>query len=667
MNYKPGICNFCGTGCGHLISIEDGKIKGVFASQNHPVSKGRLCVRGWHIHELLRSDDRITQARIKKNGDFAAVDYSEAVAAVIKKLKTIENPSEEIAVLASPRSSNEESYLLAKLSRCVFKTNNISIDSESGHRNSLNVLYAGTGMAGMLGSLTEINQADFIMVVGSDITKQNPIVGSEIHKAAIQGTTLVTICSRNTQIAKLSDYHLQVNPGSKKIILAAMAKALIEENIHDSNYVNEHTEGFEGFANTLGSLNDNDVETLTSINFDDIKQIVRKLASAERAMVFFSSGISGLDEDTISYIYNLFLVAGKVGKPGCGINPISGICNLQGSYDMGAAPDLFTGFQSVKDDKAKMKFAQAWGTDIPASPGKDVYTLLKSGKKIKMLIVIDHDDGIIRYPKEISNCDTVVYITAFKNEFSKYADIILPIATYAETDGTYTNTERRVQLSTKKVEPLNDVLPAWKLYAMIAKEAGVNWNYDSAEAVFKEIASLTPVYAGIDYNKLSDIKGIQWPCNNENPQGTNTYLLGQERVKFVPVSGVFNTTSSKMGYPFNLMTGKANHFWHQNNLMKRTFIPKREYNATLLLYPRGYVEINPEDAKVLQVREKWPVRITSQYGSMEVDVKISNDVKPETAYIPYFIRDMLSGFLMEHKDIFDQGEDAIIPIRIEKV
>nr|HPJ43607.1 molybdopterin-dependent oxidoreductase [Spirochaetota bacterium] len=226
MDYKSGVCNFCGTGCGNYLKITDGRITGVYSSRNHPVSKGRLCVRGWHIHEWLMTDQRIDAPMIRVDGSLKKVSYEEAVNFMMDRMSVYKGKeNKEIGFLASPRSSNENNYLFMKLARGVFKTNNITLDSESGHKASLNVLSEGTGFAGMTGSLEEIAKTDFILVVGSDITKMNPIIGSEIHKAQMSGTKVVTICSRSSQIAKLSNVHLQIKPGSKKVILGALAKA----------------------------------------------------------------------------------------------------------------------------------------------------------------------------------------------------------------------------------------------------------------------------------------------------------------------------------------------------------------------------------------------------------------------------------------------------------
>ena len=671
MDYKSGVCNFCGTGCGNYLNIKDGKVSGVYSSRNHPVSKGRLCVRGWHFHELLMTDHRISSPMIKVDGNFKAVSYEEAINFMMEKMaKYSDKAAEQTAFLASPRSSNENNYLFSKLAKSVFKTNNITLDSESGHRSSMNVLSEGTGFPGMTGSLEEISKTEFILIVGSDITKMNPIIGSEIHKAQMSGTKVVTISSLSTQIAKLSNTHLQIKPGSKKVILAAIAKAIIAEGLEDADFIKGSTEGVDGFLTSVNKLDVKDIPALTGIEYDSIVKTAKELCGARSAMAFWSTGISGLDQDTVSYAYNLMLLAGKIGRENCGANPIAGICNLQGGYDMGTAPDLLTGFQKLSDSDALSKFEKSWGVKLSKDSGKDVYQMLADkNSALKCLVVADHDEGIVKYAKEIEALEFVAYIGTYENPFVKYADVVFPVAGVIEDDGTYTNTERRVQLSRKRVEPFQTVLPGWKLFPMIAAKASLTWKYSSSEDVFKEIASVTPSYSGMTYDKIEKSSGIQWPCNDKNPAGTKRLdaAAAGRKFKFAPVAGNYAVPAALTDYPILLIAGQGQHFWHQNNVMKKTYIPKREYNATLLVYPMGYIEISKEDAAKLQVREHWNVKIVSSHGSMTVTVKISDDVKTGTAYVPYFIREMISSFLLEHNQEFDKGEDAIIPIRIERI
>ena len=667
MSYKTGVCNFCGTGCGNLIKIADGAIAGVFPSPGHPVSKGKLCVRGWHIHELMNSEDRITSPMIRKDGSLGKASYEEAVSLVADRLSKYSG--EEIAFLGSPRSSNEDNYLMAKLARAVFKTNNISLASDNGHRNSVDVLMEGTGMPAMLGTIDDIRSTDFILVVGTDITKQNPIIGSEIHMAARAGATVVTISSRVTQIAKLSANHLQIRPGTKKVLLAALAKVIIEENLQDIDFIQKYTDGFEGFANALGALNLDEVQSLTGVALDEIKKVAVALAGAKKAMAFFSSGISGLDKETISFIYNLFMVAGKIGKEGCGVNPVTGICNIVGGYDMGVTPDLLPGYQKLGTSTVNA-FNAEWKTELNGKAGKNVYDLLSpSSPKVKALFVVDHDEEIIRNADKIKNLEFVVYVGSFNNKFTDMAHVVIPVNTYIETEGTYTNTERRVQLNIKKFDSKLNLMPAWQLYAKIAEKNGASWPYKGAADIMAEIAKVVPAYSGISYAKLEKEFGLQWPCDAKHEKGCRRFDVQDHagKIKFVKVPGDFAVPAASDDYPFHLMVGKANYFWHQNNIMKKTYIPKREYNALLLLYPQGFVEICAEDATKIGIRDKWPVNIVSKGGTMKVAARVTKDVKPGTAYVPYFIQDMIGKFLLEHAKTVEGGEDSIIPVRIEKV
>jgi predicted molibdopterin-dependent oxidoreductase YjgC len=608
---------------------------------------------------------------IRKDGTLVPVSYDEAVALVAEKFKkySAESPA-SIAFLGSPRSTNEESYLFQKLARTAFKSNNISLDSESGHRNSLNVLNAGTGMPGMLGSVEEIRKTEFILVVGIDITKQNPIIGSEIHMAARAGARLVTMDSRRSQIAKLSKDFLQIKPGTKKIALLAIAKAMYAEGTYDKDFVAASTQGFDDFKRAFEMLPENEIADKTGIAYDTFKEIARALGKAKSAMVFFASGISGLDETTIGFIFNLYLMAGKVGKEACGVNPIAGLNNLQGGYDMGVAPDLLSGFQSISDGATAKKFASAWGADVPSAAGAPVYGMLSDpASKLKALMVVDHDEGIVRSADAIKKLEFVAYVGAYQNAFTEYATVVLPVATYMEDEGTFTNAERRIQLSAKKLEPAGGVLPGWKLYVKLAEKAGLAWKYNAPSDVMDEIAKLTPSYAGVSYKKLASGFGVQWPCDDKNPDGTKRFAIEKagKKLSFVKVGDVYEASAAKADFPILLMVGKAQHFWHQNNLMKKTNIPMREYNALLLDYPQGYVEISADDAKTIQVRDRWPAKVASSFGEMKVTVRVSGDVQPGTAYAPYFVQDMISKFLLGHADVLKQGEDATIPVRIEKV
>ena len=654
MTYKPGVCNFCGTGCGHNLRVENGSISGVFASPGHPVGKGWLCVRGWHIHELLGTKERILHPLVRRNGHFEKVPLSEALDLVADRLGGFSGS--ETAFWASPRASNEDIYSLVKLARSVLGSNNISLLSDDGHREAVDALGGSGGSPAMPGSLADIAKADFLLVAGADITRQNPIVGSDLHLAALQGTDLVTIGARRTQIAEFSRTHLQNNPGTIALVLAAMAKTLIEDGRAAREFVDNPKTGFEAFAESLRGLDMSEIERLTGLSSDDIRGVAFRLAGAKRAMAFFSSGISGLDRDTIAVLHNLFLLSGHAGREGCGVNPITGICNIVGGYDMGAVHDLWPGYAPVGDAAAAERLKTVWGKAPTTTAGFDVDDgLADPGKTLKALVVMDHDEDTGRFAERIRSLDFVVYTGAYANPFMETAHVVLPTVSSIETDGTFTNTERRIQLSRAKAEAPPEALPAWRIFSEIAARRKQDWGFRSSEDVMREIAKVVPAYAGVTYAKLEKNFGIQW-------QGA-----GAGSPAFAPISGAFQVPETSEEFPFLLLTGEANHFWHRNTIMRRTQIPMREYNALLLLYPKGFVEIAEEDAKRLGLRERTPVSLTSAEGTLTSFTRISKALKPGAAYVPYFLHDTIARLLPSAWGSSSRGEDAAVPIRIEKV
>jgi predicted molibdopterin-dependent oxidoreductase YjgC len=669
MRYEAGICTFCGTGCGHFLGVRDGEPAAVYPARNHPVSRGRLCVRGWHAHELLRTRHRVTKPLLRRNGELRPVGYDEAIRFLAGRIEACADAAAEVAFLASPRASNEETYLLTKLARGVVRTGNLSVDSESGHGAALRILFEGTGLAGMTGSLEDIRDSAYLLVVGHDVTRQNPIIGSELHLAARNGARLVTIDGRRTQIALLSHDFLQVRPGSTSLVLAALAKIVLAEGLVDRARLAGEAEGLDTFAETLESVRLDDIPVATGVSLEKLRQVARDLAAAPSAMAFFPSGISGLNEATVRYLYNLFLLVGKVAGPACGVNPVAGLNNLQGAYDMGAVPDRLTGFQPLDDPTVIQRFQREWGVDPHARAGESVFDLLAREHPPRVLLAVDHDEGIVRYPEALRKVETVAYIGAFDNPFTEFAQVVLPISTYAETNGTFTNAERRVQLASRKIDPPPGILTGVRLLTRLAGELGHEWNYAAEADVMDEAARLTPGYEGISHRALARPDGLQWPCDGRRPEGTRRLDPAFEgvRPRFVSIPVEFPLPRTSEEFPFLLMIGKAQHYWHRNNLMRKTMIPMREYNATLLLYPKGFVEICAADAARLQVHDKGIVQVSSEAGTMRIEVKTSDDVGPETAFVPYFVRGMIRRFLLVHRQDIELGENAPIPVRIEKV
>ncbi|NMC66294.1 MAG: molybdopterin-dependent oxidoreductase, partial [Acidobacteria bacterium] len=314
MAYYRGICNFCGTGCGHLLRVEGNRVRGVYPLSGHPLSRGRLCVRGWHIHELLQTEDRINQPLIKDQGCFRQVSLETAIDFVARKIKNISG--REVAFLGSPRASNEENYLLGKFARSVIKTNNLSLSSDAGQEESARVLLEGCGWPAMTGSLAELRQADFILVVGGDLTKQNPIIASEIHYAHRAGAFLATISPRKTQMARLSQVHLRPRPGTIFYLLQGLARVLADDRKIDLDYLSRFTVNSQSFIDGLKLVEIDKVVEITGIEKEQIARLAGQLAESDSAYAFYPTGVQSLDSRTMAALFNLFLLAGKIGRRG---------------------------------------------------------------------------------------------------------------------------------------------------------------------------------------------------------------------------------------------------------------------------------------------------------------------------------------------------------------
>lgn len=670
MSYERGVCNFCGTGCGHLLQVEEGRVRGVYPLPGHPLSQGRLCVRGWHIHELLQTEERITSAFIRENGKLRPVRMEQALAYTAERLRKLNG--EEVAFLASPRASNEDNYLFGKFARAVIKSNNLSLSSDAGQEESARTLLTGCGWPAATGSLSKLKQADFILVVGGDLTKQNPIIASEIHRARRAGALVVTVSTRKTQMARLSQVHLRPAPGTFSLVVEGLARILYEEKKFQTDYLEKYTENFQDFIKKLEKVDLEEILGRTGLSREILTEVARKLYDSRLAYAFYPTGVQSLDSRTMSALFNLMLLAGKLGRGAGGIIPVTGISNLLGSYDMGLSPVFLPGYLDASEEKNIKKLEELWQTKLSRLPGQSVSACLAGNKSLRALVVVDHDEEIIRNVNRIKELELIIYFGAYHNNFAGLAQVIIPRPSYAEAEGTYTNSERRVQLNRKKVEPPAEVRPLWKNLTELARALGHDWKYQSAEEIFSEIAKVVPQYSGLTYAKLDSHLGLKWPCDDKNPQGSDYLQLDEAGHKFrFVLDGNLQPEAQTMAelkdnFPFKLTVGRTNYFWHQNSLMKRTFIPKREYNALLLLYPKGFVEISEEDARRLQLREKQTVRIISESAEMTLAVRVSPDVLPGQLYVPYFIEGMIPEFLLRQVAELEKNEEFFLPVRLEK-
>lgn len=638
------ICPFCGCGCGLYLHVESGKITGVSPSRSHPINMGSLCVKGWNAHEFVSHPDRLQFPMIRQNGKLKKATWNDALNLVASRLTEIKNRygHDSIGVISSAKCTNEENYLMMKLARAVIGTNNIDHCARLCHSSTVGGLAAAFGSGAMTNSISEIADARALLVIGSNTTEQHPMVAMHMLEAVDKGAILIVADPRRTKIAEFANIHLRQKSGTDVALLMGIMNVIVKEGLVDLDFVRMRTENFDAFENILNRYPPEAVSSITGVKADDIRRVARIYAMEKRSMLFYAMGITQhiTGVDNVKSCANLVMLTGHIGLPMSGINPLRGQNNVQGSCDMGALPDLYTGYQAVSDQKARTKFERAWQRRLPEKIG---FTLIEMVDKayegsLKAIYIMGEnplisDPDLTHVREAMERLEFLVVQDIFPNETSEYADVVLPASSYAEKDGTFTNTERRVQLVRKAIEPIGESRPDWKIICDLSGRMGYAMNYRGTYEIMEEIALLTPFYAGMLHHRLNDF-GLQWPCPDINHPGTpflhrkrfarglGTFML----VDFVPPDELPDEN-----YSLILTTGRNYFRYHTGTMCGRTSVLERED-------PECLIEINPADAERLSIKNRAMVKVSSRRGKIELRAFVTNKTPEGIVFIPFHFR-----------------------------
>lgn len=637
------VCPYCGTGCMFYLVSDSGRLVGVEPSTTHPVSRGGLCVKGWNAFGFVHHPDRLTTPLIRRDGKLHSASWDEALGLVAERLREIQerHGADSLMFASSAKATNEENYLLMKLARGVFGTNNIDHCARLCHSSTVTGLAETFGSGAMTNSIDCFDNTDLILIIGSNTTEQHPLIGSRILKAARRGTKLIVADNRLIRLARHADLHLRHNNGSDVALLNAMMQVIIAEGLEDREFIAARCENFEAFADSIADWTPERAAPLTGLQPGEIVAAARLFAGAKRAMIVYSMGITQHSHgvDNVRCCAALAMLTGNVGQPGTGVNPLRGQNNVQGGCDMGALPDVFSGYQKVSDPMVREKFTRAWGVDaLPSTPGLPLTRAMDAAAEGKLHgmffmgenpILSDPDQGHARHALE--NLDFLVVQDIFLTETAALADVVLPAACYAEKEGTFTNTERRIQRVRKGVEPPGEAKADWEIICALAKQADYDgMQYADPSAVMDEIASVTPIYGGISYERL-DPHGLQWPCPDRDHPGTpilHIERFARGKGRFSPVIYRPPAERPDEDFPFVLTTGRTYFHWHTGTMTRRTHLLDREER-------RSFIEINPDDAARLGVRERDDVLIASRRGSVRAQARITGIVIPGVVFMPF--------------------------------
>lgn len=526
------------------------------------------------------------------------------------------------------------------------------------------------GSGAMTNSISEIAGAELLLLIGTNTTEAHPVIGYQMRQAARHGAKLIVVDPRRTELAEEADYWLRLQPGTDIPLLNGLMHIIIKEELYDRAFVAERTENFEALSETVEKYTPDHVSRLTGVPAEDLYAVARLYAATDKAMLFYTLGITEhvCGTNNVMSTANLAMLTGHLGRPSTGVNPIRGQNNVQGACDMGALPNVYPGYQRVTDPAAQAKFQEAWGVSLPSELGlmiPNMFDKANAGELKAMYILGENpvltDPNSNHIRSGLDKLEFLVVQELFLTETAEYADVVLPAASFAETDGTFTNTERRVQRVRKAIEPLPG-RANWQAIMALGTKMGYPMRYQTPGEIFAEMTALTPSYAGISYARLEE-KGIQWPCPTSDHPGT-PYLHAQNFVRgkglFQGIDHIPPAEMPDREYPFLLSTGRI--LYHYN--------VTTPYSAGIQsIWSEEYAEVNPDDAARLGVDTGGKVKVASRRGELVTKVQVTDRVPPGVIWMSFHYKVSPTNVLTSHAvdPVTKTGEYKVCAVKIEKM
>jgi formate dehydrogenase major subunit len=502
-------------------------------------------------------------------------------------------------------------------------------------------LAATFGSGAMTNSIDEIEYTDLIFATGTNTTENHPVIGAKVKRAVTRnGAKLIVIDPRKIDLVKYADIWLCQKPGTDVAVINGMLNVIIAEDLHAKDYIASRTEGFDALKALVSKYTPEYVEKISGVPAEDLKKAARMYANAKRASILYAMGITQhiSGTDNVKSMANLAMLCGNVGIEGGGVNPLRGQNNVQGACDMGGLPNVYPAYQQVASEDVRKKFEAAWGMALSPKVGLTLMEIMAGAGSgtIKALYIMGEnpllsDPDLQHVKKELQKLDLIISQDIFLTETSELADVVLPVASFAEKDGTFTNTERRVQRIRKAVEAPGEAKTDWEAICGISNKFGFPMNYSSASEIFEDMAKVTPSYAGITYDRIDKEGGLQWPCPTADHPGTK--FLHKDKFSrglglFTAIEFIPPNEQPDKEYPFVLSTGRVLYHYHTGTMTLRSKGPTERY-------PESLAEINPADAKKLGIADGQMVKVSSRRGAVEVKAQLTTKSAPGTVFMNF--------------------------------
>ncbi len=675
-------CPYCGVGCGIRLKVrEDGRLA-VMADdvpENHS-SLGTLCVKGRFGTGFVHSRDRITVPMVKRDGSWREVSWDEALEAAADGLARNHG---RFGAFASAKATNEDGYIIQKLARVMMGTNNVDHCTRLCHSPSVEAMLTSMGSGATSNSYQDYEEAGCLMVVGADASANHPVIAIRLRKAVSRGARLIVINPKRIELCDQADLWLQERPGTDVALFNAMAKLILDEGLARLDFIRSRTEGFEAWAASLAPYTLEHAEEITGVAREDIARAARWYArpAFSGSCLIWGMGITQHTNGTANAhaLLNLALAAGQMGFAGSGISPLRGQNNVQGCGDAGAVPTNLPGYADYSPASLS-RFERVWGVRPPGKTGLVVTEMTEGcldGTIRAMYVVGENpmlaEPDLHHTDKALRQLDCLVVQDLFMHETAELAHVFLPAAAFAEKEGTFTNSERRVQRVRKAIDAPGQARPDWwiscELAKRVARRLGVpvtGFDFAHPSEIFDEMAGLWPAIAGLSYPRLES-GGIQWPCPTPDHPGTR-FLYAEDfptgRARFVPVSqGATAAELPDPEFPFVLNTGRLLYHWHGGTLTRRV-------QGLLELAPRLEIAINPADARRMGMGEGGALRVVSRRGELQGFAHVTEAVRPGAIFVPFVkLSDSAANFLTNsaHDPSSKIPEYKVCAVRLEKV
>jgi formate dehydrogenase major subunit len=636
------VCTYCGVGCSFDVWTKGREILKVDPQIQAPANGISTCIKGKFGWDFVNSEERLTKPLIREGDAFREATWDEALNLIASKFTDIKEKhgSQALSFISSSKCTNEESYLMQKLARGVIGTNNIDNCSRYCQTPATMGLFRTVGHGGDSGTIKDIEKSELVIVIGSNTSESHPVLATRVKRSQkLNGQKLIVADLRKHEMADRADLFVHPRAGTDLVWLSAVTKYILDQGWEDKEFLDKQVNGLEEFKQNLEKFTLEYAEKATGLSQEELIKIAETIHLSKSVCILWAMGVTQHTggSDTSTAISNLLLVTGNYGRPGVGSYPLRGHNNVQGASDFGSMPDRLPSYEKVSDEKVRAKYEKVWGVKIPEEPGLNNHEMVAGIHEgyVKAMYLKGEDMGIVdsninHVHAAYEKLDFFVVQDIFFTRTAEFADVVLPASPSLEKEGTFTNTERRIQRLYQVLEPLGESKPDWQIIQDIANRLGAGWNYTHPSDIMDEAAQLAPLFAGVSYERLEGYKSLQWPVA---PDGTDTPILfldgfpfDDRKARLFPVDW---TEPKEFGeeYDIHVNNGRILEHFHEGNM---TYKSEGITSKT----PNVFLEISHELAKERGIKDGTLVRLSSPYGSVKVKCLITDRVKGKEVYLP---------------------------------